>query len=292
MSSPIDLRRLAKKYPKKRAFITGAGSGLGLEFASELARHGWRLGMSDIRPDRLETAAEKIRSLGATVNEYAFDVTDYKAFENAVNDFVEVAGGVDLAINNAGVGCGAAFEELPLEVFRKTVEVNLMGVVHGCYLFVPVMKKQRSGHILNVASAAAFASGPRMSAYNVAKAGVVALSETLKAELYDHRVNISILMPTFIRTNLGVDCLGTPDSQELARSAVETSPVTADEAVKEVLLGVQENNLYIVLPASARTMWRIKRFLPENFWYLTHFELKRQQFVQNRKQTKLTANSG
>jgi short-subunit dehydrogenase len=155
---------------------------------------------------------------------------------------------------------------------------------------VPVMKKQRSGHILNVASAAAFASGPRMSAYNVAKAGVVALSETLKAELYDDHVNVSILMPTFIRTNLGIDCLGTPDNQELARSIVDKSPVSAEQAVNEVLLAVQENTLYIVLPASARTIWRIKRFLPENFWYLTRFELKRQQFVAGKKPTKLTAN--
>src|SRR5271170_3631904 len=182
-SQMSSLSRLSERYPKKRAFITGAGSGLGLAFAKELACNGWTIALTDLHQHLLDEAATIVRSSGGTPFTYKFDVTQYEAFQKAINSFVKSTGGIDLGINNAGVGCAGFIDQQPIEIFRKVIDINLMGVVNGCHLFVPTMVQQKSGHILNVASAAAFAAAPRMAAYNISKAGVLALSETLRAEL-------------------------------------------------------------------------------------------------------------
>lgn len=267
--------RLTNKYPNKRAFITGAGSGLGLSFATLLARAGWKIGISDISEERLNTAASSISAAGGTPMSFIFDVSDYAAFKQAVNDFVVKFGGIDIGINNAGLGCGGLIHELPIETFRKIIDVNLMGVVNGCHIFVPIMKDQSAGHILNVSSAAAFIAAPRMSAYNVSKGGVLALSETLRGELVEHGVLVSVLMPTYVRTNIGKDALGPPQETRRAQILVDRSALSAEEVAKETLELMHSGELYIVLPSEAKFLWRFKRFFPDKFWRFMAKEVER-----------------
>ncbi len=264
--TPPHLLRLSQKYPGKRAFITGAGSGLGLAFAADLARVGWNIGISDIDESRLFTASEELSKLGATaVSTYLFDVGDYAAFGNSVSAFVEDSGGIEIGINNAGIGCGGLFHEISIELFRRVVEVNLMGVVNGCHHFVPIMRRQRSGHILNVASAAAFVTPPRMSAYNTTKGAVVALSETLHNELHDEGISVSVLMPTYVRTNIGRDALGSVEDNRLASLLVDQSRVTAAEVAHQTFRQMLLQDFYIVLPSDAKFMWNFKRLFPDRF---------------------------
>jgi NADP-dependent 3-hydroxy acid dehydrogenase YdfG len=110
------------------------------------------------------------------------------AYEKAANDFLQQAGGIDLLFNNAGVGDGGAIGEYSLENWEWMTGINQMSVVYGCHYFVPAFKKQRSGHILNTASFAAITCAPTMGAYNMTKAAVVAISETLYGELMDFNV--------------------------------------------------------------------------------------------------------
>src|SRR5688572_13798873 len=148
-TSPATL--LSRRFPAKRAFVTGAASGLGLAIAECLARDGWTLGLLDLSAARLEGAAARLRQAGAR----------------------EVAG-------VAGAG---AVELTPVEDWRWIVDINLLGVVWGCRAALPALKRQGAGLVLNVASSAGFAAAPQMAAYNVTKAGVIALSETLVTEL-------------------------------------------------------------------------------------------------------------
>ncbi len=269
------LIQLSKSFPNRRAFITGAGSGLGFAFAKELARGGWTVAITDVSAERLKEAADSISSSGGTVIPYEFDVADYKRFHEAVSNFEERYGGIDIGINNAGLGCGGYLHELPIETFRRVIEVNLMGVANGCHLFVPIMKRQRSGHILNVASAAAFVSAPRMSAYNTSKAGVLALSETLRNELSEDNVLVSVLMPTYVRTNIGNDALGSSEDIRLAKMFVAQAELTAEEVVRKTFEKMAANELYIVLPADAKIWWRLKRFMPDRFGRFITLEAKR-----------------
>ncbi len=258
--------RLSQKYPEKRAFITGAGSGLGLSFARALAEDGWNLGITDINQQSLDEAVEAVKSSGGNPSSYKFDVSNYEEFDSAVKHFALKHGGIDIGINNAGIGCGGFFEEVSIELFRKTIEVDLMGVANGCHLFVPLMRKQGHGHILNVASAAAFVTAPRMSAYSTAKAGVVALSECLRSELSDSNIFVSILCPTYVRTNIGRDTIGAENERKYSEMLAADSPISAEEVAQAALKSMAEEKLYIVLPNDARFLWRLKRFMPERYW--------------------------
>lgn len=258
---------ISDKYPAKRAFITGAGSGLGLAFALALAKDGWTLGVTELNKERLNSAVSAVTAAGAKgVCGYLFDVADHAKFKTAVEAFSKKNGGIDLGINNAGIGCGGLFDEVPIDAFQKVIETNLMGVANGCHLFVPLMKKQGHGQILNVASAAAFATAPRMSAYSVSKAGVVALSECLKAELADSNVAVSVLCPSYARTNIGNDSIGANTDRAYSRLLVNEASLSAEQVVESAFKGIAEEKLYIVLPEDVRFLWRYKRLMPEQYW--------------------------
>lgn len=261
------LTKLSERYVSKRVFITGAASGLGLAFAMEFARAGgWKIGLSDIDEKGLLAAAEQIEKAGGETSIYVFDVADSKKFKNAVINFCKKYGGIDIGINSAGIGCGGAIDEISVEDFKKVIDINLMGTVYGCHCFVPVMKAQKAGHILNIASSASFSCVPGMSAYSSSKAGVVALSETLRGELDEHNLFVTILMPAYVRTNIGVSSIGSDLYNRRAQVLVKESNLEAVDVAKETLKSMAAGALYVVLPEQARFLWRYKRWFPQKFW--------------------------
>ncbi|CAN5263633.1 SDR family NAD(P)-dependent oxidoreductase [soil metagenome] len=263
--------RLSQKYPGKRAFITGAAGGLGLAFAIELAQDGWKIAMADLNLEKLKEAAAVVVSAGAEVEIYSFDVTDHGQFKLAVENFEEKVDGIDFAVNSAGIGCGGYIYELPIEVFRKIIDVNLMGTINGCHIFAPSMQRRKSGHILNIASAAAFVSPPMMSPYNISKAGVVSLSESLRSELVDSNVYTTVLMPGYVRTDLGKGTLGPDLYSQRAQYLMEHSALEPADVARIALKAVAAEKLYVVLPRHARFLWRLKRILPNKFWTIVKF---------------------
>lgn len=256
---------LSRSHPAKRAFITGAASGLGKAFCIELAKDGWNLGMADINVKELETAAAEITALGGRTWLYPLDVSDKEQYAKVAQAFLADAGGIDLLFNNAGVGDGGAFEEYGLENYEWMVGINQMGVVYGCHYFIPAMKKQRSGHILNTASAAAIGCAPTMGAYNMTKAAVVAISETLYGELMDHNIQVSCIQPTYFRTNVVQYARGGELVKKATQLFIEKSGLEADTVAQEILNRAGKKELYIILPEAARKMWLFKRLAPTWF---------------------------
>lgn len=256
---------LSRSHPAKRAFITGAASGLGKAFCTELAKDGWSLGMADINVKELETAAAEMSALGSRTWIYPLDVSDREQYAKVAQAFLADAGGIDLLFNNAGVGDGGAFEEYGLENYEWMVGINQMGVVYGCHYFIPAMKKQRSGHILNTASAAAIGCAPTMGAYNMTKAAVVAISETLYGELMDHNIQVSCIQPTYFRTNVVQYARGGALVKKATQLFIERSGLEADTVAQEILNRAGKKELYIILPEAARKMWLFKRLAPTWF---------------------------
>ncbi|TAJ55176.1 MAG: SDR family NAD(P)-dependent oxidoreductase [Chitinophagaceae bacterium] len=256
---------LSRSHPAKRAFITGAASGLGKAFCIELAKDGWNLGMADINVKELGTAAAEINAFGGKTWLYPLDVSDKEQYAKVAQAFLADAGGIDLLFNNAGVGDGGAFEEYGLENYEWMVGINQMGVVYGCHYFIPAMKKQRSGHILNTASAAAIGCAPTMGAYNMTKAAVVAISETLYGELMDHNIQVSCIQPTYFRTNVVQYARGGELVKKATQLFIEKSGLEADTVAQEILNRAGKKELYIILPEAARKMWFFKRLAPTWF---------------------------
>ena len=253
---------LSKTYPKKRAFITGAASGLGKALSLELAQEGWTIGMSDINMEQLATATTEVLALGGKPLTFHLDVSDKIEYKEVAISFLEQAGGIDLLFNNAGVGDGGAFEEYALENYDWMTGINQLGVVYGCYYFIPTMKKQKSGHILNTSSAAAIGCAPTMGAYNMTKAAVVAISETLYGELMSFNIKVSCIQPTYFKTNVIQYARGGALVKKATQMFIDRSGLEAVDVAKEILTRAGKNELYIILPKAAHKMWLMKRLAP------------------------------
>ena len=183
---------------QNRMMITGAGSGLGREIALRWAREGWQLALSDVSEPGLQETLKLVREAGGDGFIQRCDVRDYSQLTAFAQACEEKLGGIDIIVNNAGVASGGFFSELSLEDWDWQIAINLMGVVKGCKAFLPLLEKSK-GKIVNIASMAALMQGPAMSNYNVAKAGVVALSESLLIELAQQRGVEHILLAENLR---------------------------------------------------------------------------------------------
>lgn len=257
--------RLNTRFPRKRAFITGAGSGLGLELARALAGDGWALGLFDRNLERLTQVEGTLSAAGIPVLAYPGDVTQPDELTVAVNSFAATHNGLDVMVNNAGVACSGTLMEVPLEDWRWIIDINLMGVVHGCRAAVPHLERNNAGLLINVASAAAFVSVPGMAPYNATKAAVLSLSETLAGELRANSIQVSVVMPTYFKTALLESARGPEHSRVRTAGMMENSGYPAAEVAHDVLLLAGAGKTYIPLPKTARGLWRMKRWMPERF---------------------------
>lgn len=254
---------LEEKFPKKRAIVTGAASGLGLAICERLANTGWKLLIADINEQRLSLAETKLQALGADTKALVIDVTKYEALEQAAASLQQNWGGVDLVFNNAGIATAGTIEELTLEDWHRTIDIDLWSVIYGCKVFAPLLKKQGGGHIINTASSAGTMAPPEMAAYNVAKAGVVSISETLKIELCRDNIGVTVICPTVFVTSLG-DTIGSERAMEKALlKQLEESKVTPKHIVKDVITAIERDRLYVMTQSDAKWGWRFKRFFPE-----------------------------
>src|SRR6478752_4316359 len=194
-----------KRSRDAAAVITGAGSGIGAAFATELARRGGRVVCSDIDEKAARATADAILGDGGDALAVRCDVTRIDDMHCLAADAQEwFDGPPTLVVNNAGVGAGGTpIGEASLDDWNWVLSINLWGPIHGCHVFAPILREagQPAG-IINVAAAAAFGAAPGMAAYNVSKAGVLSLSETLAAELSGTGVNVTVLCPTFVKTNI------------------------------------------------------------------------------------------
>jgi NADP-dependent 3-hydroxy acid dehydrogenase YdfG len=257
--------KLNARFPRKRAFITGGGSGLGLELARALALDGWTLGLFDRNLERLNAVEAKLSAAKVPVMAYPGDVTHADELTVAVNSFADAYDGLDVMINNAGVAGGGALMDVSLEDWRWIIDINFMGVVHGCRAAIPHLQRNGSGLLINVASAAAFASAPGMGSYNATKAAVLSLSETLVNELRESCTQVSVVMPTFFHTNLLESLRGAPEARAQAAQLMAASSYQAPDVARDVLRLAAAGRTYIVVPRSARTLWRFKRWAPDAF---------------------------
>ena len=256
-----------KSLPPSRgaaAVITGAGSGIGRSFAYEVARRGGSVLCVDIHAERADQVASSLRALGTQAVARQCDVGDAAQMETLAEEAESLLGRpVTLAINNAGVGLGGPIGEVTLDDWRWCMNVNLWGVIHGCHFFAPRLRDLGYGGIINVASAAAFGAAPEMTTYNVTKAGVLALSETLAAEFAGTGVHVTALCPTVVPTNIVEDGRLPERRRDFARSAMTRFALTnADRVARQTLDALDRGDLYMLPHIDGRIAWRLKRLAP------------------------------
>jgi NAD(P)-dependent dehydrogenase (short-subunit alcohol dehydrogenase family) len=238
-----------------RVLVTGAASGLGLSLVKALVARGDRVLATDVQADRPDVVP-------AAADYLPLDVRSDAAWDAALAHVRQAWGGLDLLVNNAGVAAGGRIDVASMDEWHWIVDINLLGVVRGCRTFTPMFKEQGSGHIVNTASLAGLVHAPGMSAYNTVKAGVVALSETLSHELAPHGVAVSVVCPSFFRTNLGASFQGADtEMEEAGRKMVSGSKRTADEVAAVVVKGIDARKDIILTDRDGQIVWRAKRFV-------------------------------
>lgn len=253
--------------PRRNAIITGAASGLGRALALRLACDGWNIAICDINDAGSQETLALVRAAGGDGQVEHLNVTSIDEW-TALKDRLQAKWQhLDLLVNNAGVAGAGEVGQFTLENWQWILNINLWNGIYGCHTFVDWLKANPKGsHIINTASMAGMASAPGMAGYNVSKAGMVSLSETLYAELLPHKVGVSVICPTFFATNLLKEGrFHTPDWKRLAEKAFTEAKLTADKVADSAVRAMYRKQLYVVEPASARFQWRYKRFFPQKF---------------------------
>ena len=187
------------------AVVTGAASGIGRALAGRFAQEGMKVVLADIETDPLERAVAEIRATGAEAIAVATDVSDAGQVQALADATLAQFGAVHVLCNNAGVESGARFADIPASTWEWVLGVNLWGVLHGCRVFLPLIRRAGEGHIVNTASLAAFATGlPTFAPYTTSKFAVLAASECLELELLSgaEQIGVSVLCPGVIATNM------------------------------------------------------------------------------------------
>jgi NAD(P)-dependent dehydrogenase (short-subunit alcohol dehydrogenase family) len=201
-------------FRDKVAVITGGASGIGRAMADRAVREGMKIVLADVEREPLLKAEAELSERGAQVLAVETDVSKSIEIEQLAEKAVSTFGGVNLLFNNAGVVFGGRVWENTSDDWDWILGVNLMSVIHGVRIFVPIMEEQDDEcHIVNTASMAGLVSGPNLGAYKVTKFGVVALSETLYYELGEagSKIGVSVLCPGFIRTQINISGRNRPD---------------------------------------------------------------------------------
>ena len=232
----------------KVAVITGAASGIGLAMARRFAAEEMHLVLADIERPVLEQAGEALRRDGVDVLTVPTDVSLSADVAGLAAVAFDHFGDVHLVCNNAGVGSrGLPVAELPLADFEWVMAVNLFGVIHGLQAFLPHLRANDVGHIVNTASMSGLYHLPRMGPYNASKAAVVALSETLQFELAAEgsHVGVSVLCPSWVRTNISRADRNLPERFAYHLDTEQMAQITAYK--------VKANRFYVLThPASVR----------------------------------------
>ncbi|MCB1864486.1 MAG: SDR family NAD(P)-dependent oxidoreductase [Chromatiales bacterium] len=252
----------------RAALVTGAASGFGRALALALARDGWQVWACDLDEAGAQATAAAIHAAGGAAEARALDVREPGQWQALAAELSYQPAALSLLINNAGVAASGRLGELPLDEWRRVMDVNYWGAVHGCEALLPLLRRApASAHIVNVASFLGFVNGPRMGAYSVSKAALIALSENLYSDFAHEGLGITVLCPGFFESGMFANTQFTrPAEQHRHARKLRMNAMAVDRLVSETLAAIGSRRLYLVTPfAPSRLAWWFKRLAPAAF---------------------------
>jgi NAD(P)-dependent dehydrogenase (short-subunit alcohol dehydrogenase family) len=246
-------------FSGKIAIVTGAASGLGQGFATEIARAGGTVVAADINFEGVEKTVAGIESSGGEAEAHRLDVTDSVAVTELVDGTAAKHGRIDYIFNNAGIATQGLVQEIPIENWDEIIDINLKGVVYGVSAAYKHMVKQGHGHIVNTASLAGLVPSPLLAPYSTVKFGVVGLSDSLRVEAKAAGVTVTALCPGFIESGIYESARTAGDFNEEVFRANLPMIVPLDKGVKKLLEGVVKKKRIVTLPFYAYPLiWAYK----------------------------------
>lgn len=249
------------------AVITGGASGIGHAFAKELARRGSSVVLADLQIEEADKVRDEIRNSGGRAESYWLNVTDYSEVNKLIQHVWETNKRIDYLFNNAGIGVAGEALFCELDDWKRVVDVNLMGVIHGVQAAYPLMCQQGFGHIINTASMAGLLPSPNVLGYTTTKHAVVGLSRALRLEGEHYGVRVSVLCPGVIRTPI-IDggkygsTVGTTSPTAMRDLFEKMKPMDVDEFARRATEDIARNQGIIIHPKKWRWIWRLTRLFP------------------------------
>lgn len=249
------------------AIVTGGGSGIGRAFCLELARRGWMVAVADINPEAAEQVVAEIAKDGGRAIDVTLDVSNAEAWVALRDELSSLWGSLDLLVNCAGVLVTGLIAETKPADSRRIVEVNLLGAMLGCQAMTPWLIESSADDsmrgVVNVASIFAAVAPPGFAAYNATKAGVVALTESLRGELIPHGLSATVVLPGVTPTNLFKSATyASPKHAELSDQFVAASKIAPEQVASQSLDTAERGRLYCVVGERAKWYWRLKHWAP------------------------------
>lgn len=252
------------------ALVTGAGSGIGRATAVELARRGADVVVTDVDETAAKETVPLVEAAGGEAWAYRLDVADADAWDEVVAAVRAAHGVPDVVVNNAGIGMGGGFLDTTVEDWQRVLDVNLWGVIHGSRVLGRALAERgEGGQIVNVASAAAFAPSRIMSAYGTTKAAVLALTESLRAELSYAGVGVTAVCPGFVNTAITrtTRFVGTDEAEQARLSAHQQASYarrnyTPERLARHLVDALVADRAVVAVSAEARFFQLGHRYLP------------------------------
>jgi NAD(P)-dependent dehydrogenase (short-subunit alcohol dehydrogenase family) len=239
---------------RRVVWITGAGKGIGRALAHRYAADGWTVAASARTEGDLLALQDDCAS--GTIRAFPLDITDSAAVDAAVTRIEEELGPIDLAILNAGNHRPLNANDFDIDVFRTLVETNLMGTVNCLAPLVPRLIERESGHIAVVASLAGYRGLPTAAAYGATKAGVINMCESLRPDLAQYNVRLSLINPGFVRTPL-------TDQNDFPMPFL----ISAEKAAEYVMQGLRRNAFETAFPWRFAVMMKALKILPDRLFF-------------------------
>jgi NAD(P)-dependent dehydrogenase (short-subunit alcohol dehydrogenase family) len=262
------------------AVVTGAGSGIGRALAQQLAGAGSALAIADINEAGLLETAQSLQKGNAQVTKHVLDVADEEGVRSFAEDVEKKHERVTLLINNAGVALEGTFEEISLDDFRWVMNINFWGTVYGVTYFLPLLKREKQAHIVNISSVFGMIAPPGQPAYSSSKFAVRGFTECLRHELANTPVRVSCVHPGGIRTSIarnarigaGVAKENIQEKSTLFERLLKTPP---EVAAARILRGVEQSEPRVLIGSDARKIDILQRLQPGTYWKIMSREIEK-----------------
>lgn len=239
-------------------FISGAAQGIGAAIAELFYRNNYKVGIYDIN---LQLAEDLVRQLGPNAKSGLLDVSNYQNWQNALKEFHDWAGEINILVNNAGILYSGAFEQTNIEAHHRTIQVNVNGVLNGCHAALPYLKNASFARVINLSSASAIYGQADLVSYSASKFAVRGMTEGLDIEWQKYGIRVLDIMPLFVKTAMVKDM----DAGTIHNMGVNLSPQNvADQIYKTVRA---KNSVltatHHTVGVKAELMYHLSRFSPQ-----------------------------
>jgi dehydrogenase/reductase SDR family member 7B len=254
------------QFQNKTIWITGASSGIGKALALEWAKYSPKLVLSGRNKEKLEEVSKACEAIGAKCQIVILDLAEPKSIEQAAKTVMETYSSIDILVNNGGISQRASAVETPVDVDRKIMETNFFGAITLTKEVLPTMVSNQKGHIVVVSSIVGKFGFPLRTAYSASKHALQGYFESLRAELKPDNINVTIVSPGRISTNISLNAIDKDGAKHGVMDPGQANGMPSDVCARKIINAIRRKKKDFLVGGSELIMVKIRKFLPALYY--------------------------